>query len=487
MGPTPEGLKRELQIVVAQKPQIFTRNLEQFKNIDPTYVRGVFEGLLQSLNTNDEFDWASTLDFAKWVVMQPREIEGRVVKDSFDQDQDWGYTRSVIARLISAGLKQSSYRIPFQFRNDCFSILSILSSDPDPSREQELKYSDSYSNSMLSINSTRGEALHALFDCIPWVADNLLDQNALGSDKRLKLEDLPEIENVLKERLDLNNDMTAMTRYVIGKNLGRLLYLSDEWFKSHFTQIFSHRSELTYLSDAAFEGCLEIPLSQTLFDLLHGEFESRIERLSQGYGNSKSRNKYNNYFVFQIIKCFLQGWLSEDLLDRFYVNASLEARQNSIWHIGRMIGVSGTNDDHISRMMLLWEKRLAFVDKSNSENVKELFPFVFWLTSDRLDVDWAFKQIFALLNISDNAIGNVYELLIYLRSKIEHNTYDTLRCLERVLLYDGNLVEVDFHSDGIYSMLKHGCESEDTEIINLSKDIVNKLGSKGFQQFRDLS
>ncbi len=36
-------------------------------------------------------------------------------------------------------------------------------------------------------------------------------------------------------------------------------------------------------------------------------------------------------------------------------------------------------------------------------------------------------------------------------------------------------------------MLKHGCESEDTEIINLSKDIVNKLGSKGFQQFRDLS
>ena len=77
MSPSPEGLSRELTGIIGEYPERFAVASNRFRELDPTYVRGLIHGLHNAAKQGRAFSWSPVLDLCLWVVRQPRQILGR--------------------------------------------------------------------------------------------------------------------------------------------------------------------------------------------------------------------------------------------------------------------------------------------------------------------------------------------------------------------------------------------------------------------------
>jgi hypothetical protein len=237
-SPSPEpfgekiaGLAGQLASVVASDPTRFSTAAQQFKDLDPTYVREFLQALREPARRHDSIDWKEVLALCHWAVDQPRVISGRT-GGLFDRDPGWAWTRAAIARLLSAGFEADS--LPIKLRKEALEILEKLTEDPDPTPEDEAHYlSRSSDPSTLSINTIRGEAMHAVVQTALWIRrtfENAPNREALVA---RGLEEMPEVRLVLERRLNPAIDSSLTTRSVYGRWLPALHFLDRQWFEQH--------------------------------------------------------------------------------------------------------------------------------------------------------------------------------------------------------------------------------------------------------------
>ena len=100
-------LAANLGAAVASDPGRFGVAAQQFKDIDPTYVREFLQALREPAKKSDAFDWREVLALCEWAVRQPRSIPGQA-GGIFDRDPGWTWTRAVIIRLLVAGFESDS-------------------------------------------------------------------------------------------------------------------------------------------------------------------------------------------------------------------------------------------------------------------------------------------------------------------------------------------------------------------------------------------
>ena len=178
MSPSYEGLGRELTDIVSSEPGPFAASSLGFRAVDPTYVRAFFYGLRDATKQGRGFEWSPVLNLARWVLDQPREIRGRKPEAEahvarHDLDPDWGWTRKAIANLLSEGFgSENEARVPFELRSRAWEVLTPLTEDEEPTPEYETRYGGSNMDpATLSINTTRGEAMHAVVRYATWVRE----------------------------------------------------------------------------------------------------------------------------------------------------------------------------------------------------------------------------------------------------------------------------------------------------------------------------
>jgi len=170
LEPSPEGLGRELAGVVEEDPERFAKESTRFCGLDPTYVCSLLHGLEGALRKKKIFSWGLVLELCKWVTEQPREIPGRDVRSYslMDVDPHWGWTRKQIAHLFRVGFDMDN--IPFDLRKDVWLILMPITDDSEPTPEYEDRYGPPNMDWLtLSLNTTRGEAIHAVISYALWV------------------------------------------------------------------------------------------------------------------------------------------------------------------------------------------------------------------------------------------------------------------------------------------------------------------------------
>jgi hypothetical protein len=73
MSPSPEGLARESTGIIAEDPERFAVASNRFRELDPTYMRGLIHGLRDAARQGRAFSWSPVLDLCLWVVRQPRD------------------------------------------------------------------------------------------------------------------------------------------------------------------------------------------------------------------------------------------------------------------------------------------------------------------------------------------------------------------------------------------------------------------------------
>ena len=492
MSPSRLGLGRELTETVHKTPIRFAPEVAKFKGLDPTYVRSLLEGIRQGISETKDLPWSEILSLCHWVVDQPIVIQGRQV-DKWNDDPDWGWTRKTTAGLLGAGLQKGPSMIPFDLRGQVWSILEILTNDPDPSPDDEATRGEPLDPSHVAINSTRGEAMQVVVRYALWVRRCL--EKLPDGDQRIArgFEEMPEVRQVLEAHLDLVQDPSLAIRSVYGRWLPSLTYLDAEWTKNHVQAIFPHEDGLRRYRDGAWDTYLVYCKPYGIvFDILKEEYGNAVLQLGTPSTTSLAAHSTTNLVQHLMVYYWLGKLPLDDengLMARFYEKATDALRGEAFEFLGRSLGrPDEVLPEEISvRLKKLWEKRLATITASGApiNHTTELAAFGWWFISQKFDDAWAMSQLLAALVLALKAEPD-YHVVERLVALAETMPLEAVQCLALMVQGDKEGWEIGSWRDDSRKILAIAITSGNSAARQAAIALVNRLAARGMPDYRDL-
>lgn len=489
--PSPEGLGRVLSSVVAQDPGPFAVEAKRFQGLDPTYIRAVLSGLRDALKQGGAFDWEPVLDLCGWALSQPRETPGRQVGEEMEADPDWGWTRKAIADLLSTGFDDGPGSIPIHLREKVWHILKPLTEDPEPTPEHEERYGGSNMDpATLSINTTRGEAMHAVVRYALWVRRHMEGQADAEDRPRRGFDEIPEVREVLDSRLDVAQEPSLAIRAVYGQWFPWLVLLDSKWARDNATRIFPIGQGEEALLQAAWNSYVTFCRSyDNVLDILREQYRHAVERLGCRRDDTRWRGNPDERLTEHLMAFYWRGKLSlEDPLFRtFWEKAPDGVRGHAIEFVGRALKQTEGDipAEILERLKQLWELRLAIAKKAQqpSDFEKEMAAFGWWLVSDKFDVAWAIAQLSESLQLVHRTDPE-HMVLEHLAKTVEKHPKKSAECLRMIAKGDREGWNLYASRDHIRRILEVALQNPTAGTE--AERIIHYLGSRGFLEFRNL-
>ena len=488
LAPTAEGLGATLTSVVSKRPSEFVAVAQKFKALDPTYVRCLFAGLNKVLQSGEKLDWGPVLELATWVTTQPREIEGRK-GGLMVADPDWGWTRDSIIDLLNVGFAGGADRLPYEHRKLVWKALASLTDDPFPSLKDE--EGEKFDPSFLSINSTRGRALHASFAYAEW-ARNCVEAHPKSAElKTAALSAMPELREVLDRHLELNHEPTLTIRSVYGQHLAWLAALDWEWFRTNLARILPLDQNRSTHFSAAWESFVVFnPPNNALLRELLPSYQRAVAQIQQGPRLLGSPASPLDSLADHLMTYYWRGDIEfGGLIDDFYTEAPDQLRGHAMWFTGR--SVSGWDNNAppqvFERLQSLMERRLELAETSASPDTfaKELANFGWWFTSSKFSDRWSIETLLRTLRLTEKTEDemNVVKCLAELCPKYP---IECLSCFR--LMVEGDrerwlLVGVE---DDARRMIKLVLKSNRPAAVDSARRLIEDLIARSHFGFRNL-
>jgi len=489
--PSPEGLGRVLSSVVAQDPGPFAVEAKRFQGLDPTYVRAVLSGLRDGLKQAGAFDWEPVLGLCQWVLAQPREIKDRRV-EPMEADPHWGWTCMEVARLFSAGFDDGPGGIPIHLREKVWHILKLLTEDPDPTPEHEERYGGSNMDpATLSINTTRGEAMHAVVRYALWVRRHMEGQADAEDQPRRGFDEMPEVREVLDAHLDVAQEPSLAIRAVYGQWFPWFVLLDSKWARDNAARIFPIGQGEEALLEAAWNTYVTFcrPYDNVL-DILREQYRHAVERISCRRDDTRWLANPDERLAEHLMGFYWRGklLLEGPLLMAFWEKAPDGLRGHAIEFAGQAL--KQTEGDIsakiLDRLKQLWELRLAIAKKAQqpSDFEKEMAAFGWWFVSDKFDVGWAIAQLSESLGLV-HKVEPAHMVLKHLASTVHTHPQESVECLRMIAeeVHKGwylYYASRDHLREILAEALRHPTAADE------ARQVINYLGSRGFLEFRDL-
>lgn len=481
--PSPEGLGRELAKAISQTPERFAAEATKFKDLDPTYVRALLMGLHEAAKQGKAFDWEPVLELCQWVVEQPREIEGRIVR-RFEADPHWGWTRTEIARLLASGFAKDL--INFGLRSMIWEILSPLTDDPDPTPEDEAR--SGLNPLELAINSTRGEAIDAVIRYVLWVRRHL-ESLPDGKEKLARgFAEMPEVREVLEKHLDLAQDPSLAIRSLYGRWFPWLALIDLQWARDNVGQIFPLAEQESAYFKAAWNAYLTFCRPyDNVFEILHEQYRHAVGQIGSRRDDTRWLANPDKKLAEHMMVFYWRGTLALDdpLLTAFWGKASDVLRGHALSFVGRSL--KQTDEvipfEILERLKALWKSRIEETKRNPSINEKELAAFGWWFVSGKFDMSWATTQLAESLRLVPKTDPD-HIVLEHLEEIVETHPEESVECLRRIAEGDREGWKIYMSRDHIRKILEVALRSPSTS--KKAEQIINYLGSRGFLEFRDL-
>jgi hypothetical protein len=493
----PEGLGRQLTGVVAMEPERFASQADVFRSLDPTYVRSLISGFQEAAKQNRTFQWPPVLDLCRWVIDQPREIPGRKSRYSH-LDPGWVWTRLEIARLLVAGFESETQQITFELRDVAWQVLEPLTDDPDPTPAYEAEYAGHGDMKMdpatISINTTRGEAIHAVVQYALWVRHNIKKQT--DGKKRLErgFNEMKEVRDVLNKHLDTAHEPSLAIRAVYGWGVPWLVTLDEKWATEKVSKIFPVDESLADFRNAAWETyitfCKPYPKA---FNILREEYVRAVERIGPTLSKTRQLQAPEERLASHLMYFYAGDKIKLDepksLVKRFFEKAPDALRGFALHQVGEAMKNSEEKVvvQIMDRIQALWEWRLkeARASKDPKTHTEELAAFGYWFISDRLETNWAIQQLRTVLEL----VGKVepdHKVVERLAEMSGEMPADAVECLRLMVEGDKERWAIHGWRDHPRIILDTAIKSKDNKAREASEDLVNRLGARGFLQYRDL-
>jgi hypothetical protein len=510
--PTAEGAGRDLGAAIGARLDEFVTAASEFRRLDPTYARSFFGALTAAVKEKRVFDWRPVLDLAAWVSSQPREIPGKR-GELFVADPDWGWSRDAIIDLLSAGFEtELAGRLTFNLRALVWDALRPLTDDPNPTIEDEAPHSEQSASpavrrfaakdernrepdlTSISINTTRGRAMHAVFRYARWVRFWMDEQRLVPGGPSPALGAMPEVREVLDTHLDLGHEPTRTIRSVYGDHLTLLAWLDRAWLETNLARILPLDDVLYPFFRAAWSSFVVFNQpNTTLLKPLMACYRKAIQHLGKDIIPRHAVRSPEDALAEHLMAYYWHDALdfagADHLLDDFYAAASDKVRGHAIWYIG--ISVPGWKQEAppevYLRLQNLFDRRLDAARSTPSAEMfsSELANFGHWFTSKKFDEHWSIETLLATLQLSLKTASEM-DVVKRLAELCTRYPTESVSCLRFMIEGDRDgwiLLGVE---DNARAVLRQALDSNNAEAALSARQLVEKLIGKGHSGFRTL-
>lgn len=475
--PSPEGLGRVLKGVIAERADAFAAAAADFKGAETTYVRALVDGLSVAVKDHREITWPPVLDLCAWVAEQPRGEE--TAEDDHQSDPHWGWARKAVAGLLSRGFAEGTSQFPLEVRGSVWSLLTALAEDPDPTPEREARSgSDDLDPATLSINTTRGEALHAVVRYMLWVERTLADGRFEGA------QSIPEVVALLDRHLNPQTDPSRAVRSVYGQWFPQFARIDKDWAARLAPRVFPLATHEAALFAAAWDAYIVFNRPYTdVLPLLRDAYATAIERLNAGIGARSlagdPRKRLGEHLVTFRIRGEMPG--GDDLFLTFWAEAESDLRKEVLTSTGWSLGkVESLQSDVASRLRATWERIFA-----GEPDDPALAGFGAWLETRALAGDWLLQQALAVLGRGIHLEPDfvVYEALSRLTPYHPGMAIDVLR---RMISTESEDWSVHGSRAEVRQAIDAALTADDSATQQRAREVVDLLAARGMTTFREL-
>ena len=489
-----EGVGRQLKEAVASDPSRFAAEIARFRELDPTFVRAVIEGLTETVKEKDILPWPSVLSFCQWVMHQPREIPNRHV-ERWEADADWGPTRLAVARLLSAALSGGDAELSFALRQHAWGVLAPLTNDPEPTPEYEDRYGGGNMDPCtLSINTVRGEAMHAVVGYALWVRRHV--SAIRDGEERITqgFAAMPEVRKVLEDHLDPESDPSLAVRSVYGRWFPALVSLDTQWAAQNVPKVFPNADARSEFRDVAWKAYLTFnSLYGNVFPVLQEEYRRAVNRLGLARPHVSRLANPDERLAGHLMTLYWWGAVDfearDGLVATFYRKAGDELRAQALAFVGRALRSTEEEiaPEILDRLQKLWRWRLdtARDAESPASHLEEIAAFGSWFVSGKFDDGWAMGQLAQALEVAPWAEPDhlVIERLAELAADLP---LLAVRCLGMMAKGDSAGWHFAGWRQAPRQILATAMASSDAQARQAAIEEINRLGSRGRLEFRDL-
>ena len=490
-APSPEGLGRAISSVVCQNPETFAQEASYFIGLDPTYVRSVLVGLRDAIKLNHYFKWPPALELSRWVMEQPREIAGRPKRRNVDMDPDWGWTRKSIADLLSEGFKEGPGGIPIDVRSTVWEIMQLLTDDPEPTPEDETRYGGSARDTVnLSINTTRGEAMHAVIRYALWVHRYLKLLPDAGEHIGRGFDEMPEVRDVLNLHLDVMREPSLAIRSVYGQWFPWLVLIDPNWAAANAVKIFPLDELQKDFFDAAWSAyIIYCNPYDNVFEVLREHYAYAIDCLPSE-NKERSLSNPDTQLAEHLMTFYWRGKLNceetKGLLEQFWVKGGPKVRGHALNFIGRSLKdlQKLVPPEFLECLKILWGKRLQAAKMSITPDSHryEMAAFGWWFASGKFEDRWTMEQLLESLRIAGKTESED-DVLEKLEGVVQSMPKEAVECLELMVRGDKEGWRIYGWQEHIKPILSKALQ---TVAASTAEDLIHYLGSRGYLDFGDL-
>ena len=477
MTPTAEGLARVLSDRVEASPVEFGALAERIVELDPTYVRAVLHGLEQAVKGGEEVPWAETLTLIELAVQSPGLEEAPEVRERDDRDPDWRWARKEAASLLESALQANL--LPAGVAARAWDSLQYLSWDDEPDTDYERQYGGSNMDPLtLSLNTTRGQAMHAVVAFAIWARQND-DEESLGR----------ALSN-LDEHLDPALEPSLTVRGVFGARLHQLRSIAPLWLAERVGTLFPAGADLRALRLAAWDTYLVWGRpSPGLFEILEPQYLAAIEELPVEAERKEAARRDPTEALAEHLATFLWwgaiGNAPDGLAERFFKAAEPKEAGHLLEVLGRSLREQ--ENEPIPRMVMerlenLWAAISGWISaRPRAERSVILSGFGELYASGSFDEAWADRELLRLAGegVLAGAEHVVFDRLVARASLVPETA---LRFALAFVEDPPKAWSIDAHEDDLRAIIEASLAGPQRE---LAVRLINRLVAKGQRQYRD--
>lgn len=464
-----ESMPDTVTAVIKSDIKRYVKLSSEFSDLKPEYIHSFLSAVNEKIDDLDENDISEALSLGQ-ALLKSKDIE---------KGQYYDWSKMALVRLLEkiAGQKENkSECISLKTANLALEMLLQLSRDSDPTPEHEEKYGgDNMDPATLSLNSTRGVAIHALIRFALWAKRNKTGAGFIES-----------IYNEFEWHLDPTNDPSLAVRSVFGQELPWVWIPNKQWIEKNIDHIFTDDER----GDSAWNAYISFNQAYSdILPILEHVFKKKIKKLTVPSKDSKELKEYQARIADHLMIYYWNGYLfleKNGLLDLFFKTAPVKYRSEAINYIGfelRRIEVQ-PEKDILDRLKKLWESRLKDVLTNPNQGTEELEEFGSWFSSGAFEIEWAIDNLQKVLQVTHLASPD-FMVLEKLSEIAEEFPLKTIQCLKELIIGARERWSITSWRDEAFKIIEVAYNSNDSAARKLAEEQANLLVAKGYHNFRD--
>ena len=451
-----DGSGRIFKEFVEKNPEEYSKHATELLSCHGVFQFQFLDGL--SKIKNKKLDWNSILDFCESVIVTTPSRDLKILDSILDYFGD----------LLQNNLVHNEMAIPFELRDKVWKILEKAIEIAPPDTTWSENYPDKNWDAMgISINSSIGRLSHALVQYAVWCYHGIKKVGIAPTQL------VPEVKFLLESKLNLNQEQSISMHAVLGYQFYNLLALDDEWAKSKIDLIFTHAEPHAKVGDAAWDAHMYQQVYQKSFNALFDEYLYRISH--PGYKSESSIRDVRKRLSQQIGLAYFHSLeRSEELFESFLEKSDPELIDECLEWIGRTLKKwEGEDPPKMNLSKFLSYKKI----KSNT-SAGWLFLNPFMPKSERIEL------LDSILDETQGKISPIYWVPEEMEKFVEEFPLEIVTCVEKMIRHyqtNDEMYTLLSHFENIFSKISI---TGNEYAINKMKDVVNSLGSLGYDQFR---